>query len=44
MQRRSFLKTAAVVGTTMAITPSVVLSDTKTNPFGITKNQENLQL
>ncbi|RXJ94240.1 transglutaminase [Malaciobacter molluscorum] len=37
MQRRSFLKTAAVVGTTMAITPSVVLSDTKTNPFGITK-------
>ncbi|RXK00552.1 transglutaminase [Arcobacter sp. CECT 8986] len=37
MQRRSFLKTAAVVGTTMAITPSIVLSDTKTNAFGITK-------
>lgn len=37
MQRRTFLKSAAVVGTTMAVTPSIVLSNTKSNPFGITK-------
>ncbi len=37
MQRRTFLKGAALVGTTMAVTPSIVLADTKTNPFGITK-------
>ncbi|AXX87726.1 transglutaminase family protein [Malaciobacter marinus] len=37
MQRRTFLKSATVVGTTMVITPSIVLSNTKANPFGITK-------